>query len=121
MRNDGAGLEPTPQASHLFSEAGRLAYADRARYLADPDCVPAPAGDWQRLVAPTYLAERLKRLGDTSLGHAEAGVPADSTLATSFGDDPDALAPPPANWRWSITAARWYRWPRAWATHSARG
>ncbi|WP_244131540.1 gamma-glutamyltransferase family protein [Burkholderia gladioli] len=96
VRNDGGGLEPTPQAAHLFSEAGRLAYADRARYLADPERVPAPAGDWQRLVAPTYLAQRLQRIGDTSLGHAEAGVPADSTLATSFGDDPDALAPPPA-------------------------
>ncbi|WP_186108555.1 gamma-glutamyltransferase [Burkholderia gladioli] len=96
VRNDVGGLEPTPQAAHLFSEAGRLAYADRARYLADPERVPAPAGDWQRLVAPTYLAQRLQRIGDTSLGHAEAGVPADSTLATSFGDDPDALAPPPA-------------------------
>ncbi len=96
VRNDVGGLEPTPQAAHLFSEAGRLAYADRARYPADPERVPAPAGDWQRLVAPTYLAQRLQRIGDTSLGHAEAGVPADSTLATSFGDDPDALAPPPA-------------------------
>ncbi|WP_414443183.1 gamma-glutamyltransferase family protein [Burkholderia sp. 22PA0106] len=90
------GVEPTPQAAHLFSEAGRLAYADRARYLGDPDRVPAPAGDWQRLIAPTYLAQRLQRLGDTSLGHADAGVPPGSSLATAFGDDADALSPPPA-------------------------
>ena len=36
------GLEPDAQAVHLFSEAGRLAFADRARYVADPDFVPAP-------------------------------------------------------------------------------
>ncbi|KAF1054570.1 MAG: Glutathione hydrolase proenzyme [Burkholderia gladioli] len=90
------GVEPTPQAAHLLGEAGRLAYADRARYVGDPDRVPAPAGDWQRLIAPTYLAQRRQRLGDTSLGHAAAGVPTGSSLATAFGDDVDALSPPPA-------------------------
>src|SRR5439155_27119459 len=34
------GLEPSAEAVHLVSEAGRLAYADCARYVADPDFVP---------------------------------------------------------------------------------
>ena len=57
---------------HLFSEAGRLAYADRNQYLADPDFVQPPAG----LIEPAYLRERsaLIRL-DASMGRAEPGVP----------------------------------------------
>jgi gamma-glutamyltranspeptidase/glutathione hydrolase len=58
---------------HLFSEAGRLAYADRNQYLADPDFVKPPSG----LIEPAYLRERsaLIRL-DASMGRAEPGVPA---------------------------------------------
>ena len=41
----------------LFAEASRLAYADRARYLADPDFVAAPVAG---LLDPAYLAARAK-------------------------------------------------------------
>ncbi len=33
---------PGADAVHLFSEVGRLAYADRNRYVADTDFVPLP-------------------------------------------------------------------------------
>lgn len=68
-----AGLEPTPEAVHLIAEAGRLAFADRALYVADPDFTPVPVAG---LVAPNYLAERAKLIGERSMGIAEAGQPA---------------------------------------------
>ncbi|MEI8325394.1 MAG: gamma-glutamyltransferase family protein, partial [Betaproteobacteria bacterium] len=49
---------PSPEFLHLYTEASRLAFADRALYLADPDFVPAPAGDWMSLLASDYLARR---------------------------------------------------------------
>ena len=45
----------SPQAVHLFSEAGKLAYTDRDHYLADPDFVPQPLA---QLLARSYLRER---------------------------------------------------------------
>ena len=58
---------------HLFSEAGRLAYADRNQYLADPDFVKPPPG----LIDPAYLRERSALIKlDASMGRAEPGVPA---------------------------------------------
>ena len=49
---------PTAQWLHLYTEASRLAFADRAQYVADPAFVAAPAGNWNSLLAPVYLAER---------------------------------------------------------------
>ena len=45
----------SPQAVHLFSEAGKLAYTDRDFFLADPDFVVQPVA---QLLARTYLRER---------------------------------------------------------------
>lgn len=56
---------PSPEFLHAYTEAARLAFADRALYVADPDFVPAPGGDWASLLDPTYLAQRA-RLIDAS-------------------------------------------------------
>jgi len=58
-------------AVHLFAEAGRLVYADRARYLADPDFIAVPQ---RALLDPQYL-DRRARLMDPlrSMGIADPG------------------------------------------------
>lgn len=73
-----AGLEPTPEAVHLIAEAGRLAFADRALYVADADFVPVPVAG---LVAPDYLAQRAALIGERSLGVAKPGQPAGIQVA----------------------------------------
>ena len=70
-----SGLAPgepgAADSAHLFAEAGRLAYADRARYLADPDFVPVPQ---RALLAPQYLDRRARLLDPRrSMGIAEPG------------------------------------------------
>lgn len=67
-----AGLEPTPEAVHLLAEAGRLAFADRALYMADSDFVPVPVAG---LVAPDYLAKRAALISERSMGIAKPGTP----------------------------------------------
>lgn len=79
---DSNGL--SAQAVHLFAEAGRLAYADRNRYVADPDFVPIPGGVTS-LLEKRYLARRAALIGDRSMGRAVAGKPEGLQLA--WGDD----------------------------------
>ncbi|NIF26921.1 gamma-glutamyltransferase [Pantoea sp. Tr-811] len=76
--NTVAGLEPAPLAVHLLAEAERLAYADRAQYLADSDYVPVPV---KALIAPGYLAERAAQVGAHSMKHARPGTPQGANLA----------------------------------------
>ena len=60
---------------HVYSEASRLAFADRAQYVADPAFVRAPGGDWQHLLAPTYLRERAGMVGPMRMPQAAPGTP----------------------------------------------
>jgi gamma-glutamyltranspeptidase/glutathione hydrolase len=72
---------PTADWLHLYTEAARLAFADRAQYVADPDFVSPPGGNWSSLLAPGYLAERSRRI-----------VPAGASIKTAPPGDPGAVA-----------------------------
>ncbi len=70
---DMAALGPGPEAVHWFAEAGRLAFADRARFLGDPDFVSVPV---RGLLDEDYLRERAGLVDpNRSMGQAEAGDP----------------------------------------------
>ncbi|MBZ5488230.1 gamma-glutamyltransferase [Halomonas aquamarina] len=73
---------------HQFLEASRLAFADRGRYIADPDFVDAPGGDWTSMLAPAYLARRSELIGDASMGdNAQPGNPGE--LDVTWASQPD--------------------------------
>jgi gamma-glutamyltranspeptidase/glutathione hydrolase len=70
-------------AVHFFAEAGRLAYADRDRYVADPDFVEVPVAG---LIAPDYLAARAALIApDRSLARAQPGQPRGAPTAARDG------------------------------------
>ncbi|HEX7967543.1 MAG TPA: gamma-glutamyltransferase, partial [Stellaceae bacterium] len=98
---------PSVEAVHLFAEAGRLAYADRARYLADGDFVAIPL---RGLLDADYLQARARLIdgehampgpaqpGDPPGSHARDGgmaeapeLPSTSHISIIDGDG-DALA-----------------------------
>jgi gamma-glutamyltranspeptidase/glutathione hydrolase len=84
-----ADPERPDAAIHDFAEAGRLAYADRSRYIADPDFVTVPQ---RELLAPTYLQQRARLLDpETAMDAAQPGELASiGTLAD--GDSPELPA-----------------------------
>ena len=77
---------------HLMVEAKKLAFADRERYLADPDFVDIPL---EGLLSKEYAAERRKLIDP------QRAAPPDSVLAGR----PRARRPdrrtPPASWSWT--------------------
>ncbi|WP_374413412.1 gamma-glutamyltransferase family protein [Hydrogenophaga sp.] len=79
----GRALTGTPDADwlHAYAEASRLAFADRALYLADPDKVAAPAGRWDSLLDPAYLDQRARLIGAQRMPQAPAGRPGASAIA----------------------------------------
>lgn len=71
---DPNGGRPTVMGVHLISEAERLAYADRDRYVADTDFVPLPGGTPNTLLGADYLAGRAALISEQrSMGTAEPG------------------------------------------------
>jgi gamma-glutamyltranspeptidase / glutathione hydrolase len=72
-RFDLAAMEPAGFWSvHFMSEAGRLAFADRSVYMADPAFFTPPAG----LLDDAYLAARSALIRtDASLRRAQPGTP----------------------------------------------
>jgi len=69
---DMSKLTPgSTEAIHLIAEAGRLAFADRNKYLADEDFVFVPKS---QLIDPGYLTERAKLISkNKSMGKARPG------------------------------------------------
>ncbi|WP_405138486.1 gamma-glutamyltransferase family protein [Nocardia sp. NBC_01388] len=68
------GGKPTAAAVHLISEAERLAYADRDKYIADSDFIPLPGNSPQALLNPDYLKQRAKLIDPNhSMGTAQPG------------------------------------------------
>jgi len=67
-------LRPLSATSiHLLAAASRLAFADRDRYMADPDFVAVPA---EGLIDPVYLAARARLIDPgRDLGQAKPGAP----------------------------------------------
>lgn len=61
------------QNVHLFTQAGRLAFADRGLYLGDSDFVDVPVAG---LLDKNYLKTRADMINlGSDMGNAEAGVP----------------------------------------------
>ncbi len=59
------------RALHLYIQASRLAFADRAHYIADPDFVNVPE---QALLSEAYLAKRRQLIDiNKDMGKAKAG------------------------------------------------
>jgi len=82
-RDMSAVAPGSAQAVHLLAEAGRLAYADRNRWVADDRYVEVPVSG---LLDPAYLSARAKMIrSDHSKGKAEAGVPPGARI--TYADD----------------------------------
>jgi gamma-glutamyltranspeptidase/glutathione hydrolase len=87
--DDGPTLEPRAEAVHLFSEAGRLAFADRGLYVADSDFVQVNVAG---LLDPDYLRQRAQLIGARSIGTAQPGVPPGANVALAADPSPPKSA-----------------------------
>jgi gamma-glutamyltranspeptidase/glutathione hydrolase len=71
---DLEGGKPTVQGVHLITEAERMAYADRDKYVADTDFISPPGGTWNTLLNKPYLQSRAGLINlNKSMGTAAAG------------------------------------------------
>lgn len=95
-RFDLRGLQPnSAPAIHLIAEATKLAFADRNRYLADPEFEQIPV---ERLTDRKYLAGRAKLVNaERASGRAEPG-----RVATRASRAADTLSELPATSHLSV-------------------
>ncbi|MDB5454159.1 MAG: ggt [Caulobacteraceae bacterium] len=76
----------TVEGWYLFSQASRLMYADRDRYMGDPDFVDVPTGG---LLDPAYLDERARLIGPVAGPPPPPGTPKGAPVRA-----PDATVEP---------------------------
>ena len=73
QRSDMMGMRPLdPNTVHLFTQAGRLAFADRNRYLADSDFIKVPLDG---LLNKQYLKARAALIKDVDIKTVLPGTP----------------------------------------------
>lgn len=71
-------------AAHYFTQASRLAFADRNRYIADNDFVDVPI---TQLLNKNYLASRAELIGDNDMGMVKPGTMAELNTHQEYADD----------------------------------
>jgi gamma-glutamyltranspeptidase/glutathione hydrolase len=72
-RTDIAARGPSdPQGWYLLAQASRLTYADRDRYIGDPDVVSVPV---EGLLSPAYLDQRARLIGPVARPAPAPGIP----------------------------------------------
>jgi gamma-glutamyltranspeptidase/glutathione hydrolase len=92
---DLEGGKPDAFGVHLVSEAERLAYADRDKYVADTDFVSLPGGTWNTMLNKPYLRSRADLISfSRSMGTAQAG---------DLGPVPLGVVPSPENGTTQVT------------------
>lgn len=79
------GGVPSVMGVHLVSEAERLAYADRDKYVADTDFVPLPGRGVATMLDKDYLKQRAALIRPD--GNSQGVVPAGDLGSTPLGVD----------------------------------
>jgi gamma-glutamyltranspeptidase/glutathione hydrolase len=73
-------------ATHQFAEASRLAFADRDRYVGDPDFVPVPV---KGLIDRDYLTGRASQIRpDAAIKNAKPGRPPGDDMTVGASQPP---------------------------------
>ncbi len=82
--------QPTAEWLHAYTEAARLALADRQLFVGDPLSVAPPGGSWSRLLEPAYLAKRARLIHTKGprMPQAAAGDPTGSTKPVAYSPMP---------------------------------
>lgn len=68
---------------HIFTEAKKLAFEDRAKYYADMDFFDVPV---EELLSETYAAERRKLIGDRAGTYGAGEISAGETIYMTVAD-----------------------------------
>lgn len=104
LQHTDIGKDPNDvEGWYLFSQASRLMYADRDRYIADPDFVDVPVDG---LLDPTYLAQRAKLIGPSP---PPRWLPASPGAPASARPTPPRRSRAPPTWSSSTSGAMWCR------------